>query len=152
MFKPVSISKASFAFCRIIIASLLWLSIIFQLKFLVILVFLIMLLSAILKVEKSPLIVLYKFTIEKIFSSKSTIVDEKGIFVSHLVGTIFSGLCLILLYFSNQTLAWIITGVFALFQTSAACGFCSALKLYTCMTGGNCCRLGKLVKKVREDA
>ncbi|MGL5439491.1 MAG: DUF4395 family protein [Filifactoraceae bacterium] len=149
-FKPATISKGGFAFCRIVVAGLLWLSILLQLKWLVIIVFLIMLFSAILKVEKAPLILLYKYTIDKIINSENVIVDEKGIFVSHLVGAIFSLICVVLLYFGNSVTAWIISGLFAILQTSAAFGFCSALKLYTCMTSGNCCRVGKFAKKVKD--
>ena len=150
-FKPATISKGSFAFCRIVVAGLLWFSIILQVKWLVGVVFLIMLFSAVLKVEKAPLILLYKHTADKIKQSKNIIVDEKGIYVSHLAGAIFSVVCLALLYFANPIAAWIATGLFALLQTSAACGFCSALKLYTCMTKGTCCRVGKFAKKVKDN-
>ena len=151
-FKPATISKGSFAFCRIVVAGLLWFSIILQTKWLVGLVFLIMLFSAILKVERAPLILLYKYTVDRIKQSGSIIVDEKGIYVSHLTGAVFSVICLALLYFANPIAAWVVTGLFAILQTSAACGFCSALKLYTCITGGNCCRFGRLAKKVKDNA
>lgn len=150
-FKPATITKGSFAFCRIVVAGLLWLSIILQIKWLVGVVFLIMFLSAIFKVEKAPLILLYKYTVDKIKPSEKVIVDEKGIYVSHLVGAIFSVICLALLYFANTVAAWVVTGLFAILQTSAACGFCSALKLYTCMTSGNCCRVGKFAKKAKDN-
>jgi hypothetical protein len=151
-FKPATISKGSFAFCRIVVAGLLWLSIILRIKWLVGVVFLIMLFSAILKVEKAPLILLYKYTVDKIKQSENVIVDEKGIYVSHLAGAIFSIVCLVLLYFANPIAAWIVTGLFAVLQTSAACGFCSVLKLYACMTNGTCCRVGKFAKKVKDNA
>jgi hypothetical protein len=149
-FKPASISKGSFAFCRITIAGLLWVSIILQLKWLVGAVFLIMLLSAVFKVEKAPLILLYKYTAGKIRPGENIIVDENGIFVSHLVGAVFSVICLALLYFAHPVAAWITTGAFAVLQSSAAFGFCSALKLYTCMTGGTCCRFGRLAKNIKD--
>lgn len=151
-FKPATISKGSFAFCRIVVAGLLWLSIILQIKWLVSVVFLIMLFSAILKVEKAPLILLYKYTVDRIKQSENTIVDEKGIYFSHVVGAVFSVICLVLLYFAHPVAAWIVTGLFAVLQTSAACGFCSALKLYTCMNNGTCCRVGKFAKKVKDNA
>ncbi len=151
-FKPATISKGSFAFCRIVVAVLLWIGVIFRLEWPLVLVFIIMLLSAILKVEKAPLILLYKNTVEKFKSSENIIVDEKGIYVSHLVGAIFSIICMLLLRFTNPFVAWIVIGVFAVLQTSAACGFCSALKLYTCMTSGNCCRFGRFAKKVTNNA
>ncbi|MDR0476747.1 MAG: DUF4395 family protein [Desulfobulbaceae bacterium] len=150
-FRLKTISKGSFAFCRIMIAGLLWLSIIFQIKYLVGVVFLIMLFSALLKVDKAPLILLYKYTVDRISPGEKIIVDEKGIYASHLAGTIFSVICLFLLYFANPTVAWGMTGLFTILQTSAACGFCSVLKLYNCMTDGNCCRVGRLAKKVKDN-
>lgn len=147
MINPATISRGSFAFCRIVIAVLLWIGIIFQTKFLIGVVFVIMLLSAVFKVERSPLILIYKYTIEKIKKSDNVIVDEKGIYISHLVGAIFAAVCLLILYFGDPLVGWIVTVIFAILQTSAACGFCSALKLYTCMTGGNCCRVGRFAKK-----
>jgi hypothetical protein len=150
-FKPVTISNGSFAFCRIMVAVLLWVSVAFQIEWVVGLVFLIMLLSAILRVERAPLILLYKFVFDRIKQSATVIVDERGVYVSHLAGAAFSLICLVLLYFSNPTAAWIVTGAFAFLQTLAAFGFCSALKLYTCMAGGNCCRFGALAKKVKDD-
>lgn len=149
-FKPATISNGSFVFCRASVAILLWISILLQLKWLVAVVFFIMILSAIFKVEKAPLILVYKYTLEKVKPSNNVIVDETGIYVSHLVGGIFAGFCLLLLYFKENPWGWIVTALFAILQTSAAFGFCSALKLYTCMAGGNCCRFGKYAKKVKE--
>ncbi|MDP4133373.1 MAG: DUF4395 family protein [Bacillota bacterium] len=149
-FKPVTITRGSFAFCRATIAVLLWASIIFKANWLVVMVFLIMLFSAILKVAHAPLILLYKYTIDKIRPSENVIVDEKGIFVSHVVGAVFAALCIFLLYFERGIVSLIVTVMFAVLQTSAAFGFCSALKLYTCMSGGNCCRIGKFAKKVKN--
>lgn len=151
-YKPAVISKGSFAFCRTAIAALLWLSVIFRFKPLVITVFIIMVLSAVFKVERAPFILLYKYAIGKFRHSDNIIVDEKGIYVSHLTAAVFSAVCIIMLYFANPIAAWVMTGLFAVLQTSAAFGFCSALKLYTCMTGGNCCRAGRFAKKVKDNA
>lgn len=149
-FKPVAISKGSFAFCRATVAVLLWASLVFHSDLLVVLVFFIMLFSAILKVSKAPLILLYKYTFDKIKPSETLIVDEKGIFFSHVVGAVFAFLCICLSYFAKGTVSVVVTVLFAILQTSAAFGFCSALKLYTCMNGGNCCRFGRFAKKVKK--
>lgn len=151
-FKPVSISKGGFAFCRTVIALLLWIGVIFQAKEFVVAVFIIMLLSAILKVEKAPLIMLYKYTIGRFKKDETVIVDEKGIYVSHLVGAIFALVCVVLLYSGLTTIGWGVTIIFAILQTSGAFGFCSVLKLYNCMNNGTCCRVGKLAKKVKNNA
>ena len=148
-FKPATITKGSFAFCRVTIASLIILAIVFRNVWFLVAEAVIMLLSAILKVEHAPLILLWKYTVEKVRPSKPEVVDERGIFVSHLVAVGFSALCIGLVFLAPLA-GWIVTGLFAVLQISAACGFCSALKLYTCMNNGNCCRVGKKVKKTKE--
>lgn len=151
-FKPVSISKGGFAFCRGVVALLLWLGVVFQKKEFVVIVFVIMLLSAILKVEKAPLVVLYKYTIGKFVKDENVIVDERGIYISHLVGAIFALICSVLLYSGFTTVGWVVTIIFAILQTSGAFGYCSVLKLYSCMNNGTCCRVGKFAKKVKDNA
>lgn len=146
-YKPVTISKGAFAFCRYTIAILVWAALIFQIKFLVGITCVILLFSYLLKVQRAPLIVLYSVTIEKIIPSDKELVDEKGIRFAHLVGTIFSGICCLLLFMNYTMAGWILTFLLAVLKTSAAFGFCSALKLYTCMTGGRCCRVGKMIRR-----
>lgn len=148
-FKPVSISKGGFAFCRTVIAALVVLSALPRLSWLLWVVFAVMAASAVLRVKKAPLIVLYQSIIEKNKAADTVIIDENGIFFSHVVGAVFSLLCL-WLYRVNMVAGIVMTGLFAVLQISAACGFCSALKLYTCMVGGTCCRFGKALKKARD--
>lgn len=148
--KPVSISKGAFAFCRYTIAIMLWVSIILQVKWLVLATCIILILSYVLKVSKAPLVFLYDITIEKLKPSEKEVLDENGISFAHLVGSIFSGLCVVVLYFGNPIAGWILTGLLALLKTSAAFGRCSALKLYNCMNGGNCCRIGKKIRSCRN--
>lgn len=150
--KAVKISKGAYAFCRYTIALMLWLSIILRLKELVLAAFIILLLSVILKVKRAPLIVIYTYTIDRIFPSGNVIVDEKGIRFAHTVGAVVSLICLILLYFGNPVSGWIMTVFLAILKTSAAFGFCSALKLYQCVNGGgNCCRVGRFARKIKND-
>jgi hypothetical protein len=147
-FKPATISKGAFAFCRYTIAVMVWAALLLQLKGLVFASFIILLLSYLLKVKRAPLIVLYTLTIDKIAPSNKVVVDEKGIRFAHLVGTVFSGLCCLLLYYINTPAGWALTFLLAIMKTSAAFGFCSALKLYGCMTGGSsCCRAGRKIKR-----
>ena len=146
--KPVSVSKGAYAFCRYTIAVMLWFALFFRSKEIVLAVFLILMFSVILKVRKAPLIILYSYTFEKLFPSGTVILDEKGIRFAHTVGTVVSFLCL-MLYFINPAAGWILTFALALLKTSAAFGFCSALKLYQCMNGGNCCRVGRFARKLK---
>jgi hypothetical protein len=146
-FNPVTISKGAFAFCRYTIAVILWAALIFQIRELVVISFVILLLSYIFKVQKAPLVVLYTHTVDRITPSDKVLVDEKGISFAHLVGTVFSCLCCIFVYFVNSIAGWMLTFLLAVLKTSAACGFCSALKLYGCLTGGNCCRVGRMIRR-----
>jgi len=149
-FRPVTITEGSFAFCRYSVAVLLWLSIALQRKELVILVFVIMALSVLLKVRRAPLIVLYRQTVDRIFPSRSVTVDEKGIRFAHMVGAVVSLMCIITLYWGRPLAGWILTGLLAVLKTSSALGYCSALKIYECMNGGTCCRFGKAVRKLKS--
>lgn len=149
--KPVSITKNSFAFCRYSVAVLVWISFVFRMEEVLMAVFLILLFSAVLKVRRAPMILLYNHTIGRIYPGENVIVDEKGIRFAHSVGTVMSGLCLILLNLGLTTVGLILTFILAVLKTSAAFGFCSALKLYDCMNSGNCCRVGKLARKVKHD-
>lgn len=150
--KPVSVSRGAFAFCRYTIAVLLWCSVVFRVKELVLAAFIILTLSVILKVKRAPLILLYTYTVDKLFPTGQVILDEKGIRFAHTVGAVVSFLCLILLYFINPTAGWALTVLLAILKTSAAFGFCSALKLYQCVNGGTCCRVGKFAQKLKNGA
>ncbi len=149
-FRPVTITEGSFAFCRFTVAILLWLSLLLQWREGVALVFVIMVLSVILKIRRAPLVLLYSLTVERLFPSKPVTVDERGMQFAHLVGAVGSMLCCTVLYLGNPLAGWILTGLLAIMKTSAAFGRCSALKLYNCMNGGNCCRFGRMARKLRR--
>jgi|APSaa5957512622_1039677.scaffolds.fasta_scaffold93404_1 hypothetical protein len=99
-----------------------------------------MLFSAIFKVKNSPLVQLYSQSIEKIskLKSKKILVNEKAIRFAHIIGTIFSGICIIALLF-RENIGWGIVFIFAIIKTISAVGICPASKLYDCMNSGSCC-------------
>lgn len=145
-YRPVMISEGSFAFCRYTVAILVWLGLLLQNKWAILAVTLIMLASAILKVQRAPLVWIYRATIDRIKPSSQLMVDEKGIRFAHIMGSIMGCLCTLLLFFAPPFIAWIAVGIFAILKTMAAFGLCSALKLYGCMANGTCCRVGKKIK------
>jgi len=98
-YKPVSISKAGFAFCRYTIAILVWVSFLLKIKWLLIIVLLILAISAWLRVQRAPLVVLYEYTINKIIKSKEEILNEYAMKFAHTMGTILCLICLVFLYF-----------------------------------------------------
>ena len=80
-----------------------------------------MLFSAIFKVKNSPLVQLYSQSIEKIskLKSKKILVNEKAIRFAHIIGTIFSGICIIALLF-RENIGWGIVFIFAIIKTIRA--------------------------------
>ena len=147
--KPVFVSNGAFAFCRYSLALIPIIALIFQIKWLVIVGFLILLLSAILKVGRAPMILLYTYTINKMFKSKDTVLDENAMFFAHTFGAILFAIAIILLYFVNDLAGWIFVGFVSIAKLVGAMGFCAAAKMYGCMnnSGGTCCQFSKKLKK-----
>lgn len=142
-YKPVAVPKAAFAFCRYSVAILVWLSWIFRIKILLVLVFIILLWSAILKVGRAPMILIYKYTINRVVKSADEILDENAMRFAHTLGSIICFICLFLIYFISEPVGWSITFMLAILKSVSALGFCPASKLYGCMTSGGCCVLTK---------
>lgn len=138
-YKPVAVPKAAFAFCRYSMAILIWLSLILHLKFILVFVFIIFLLSAIFKIKRAPMILLYSYTFNKMRKSKDEILDEYAMRFAHIMGSIFSLICLFLLYFASEQAGWIAVFIFAILKSISALGFCPASKLYECATNEKCC-------------
>jgi hypothetical protein len=140
-YKPVTISKEGFAFCRFGLTVILWLSLFFHSKLLLITVLLTLLLSAILKVQRAPMIVLYEQTAGRLRKSKEVVVNEAAMRFAHFTGAFFALVCLLLLEFANARSGWAAVFIFAIVKSISALGFCPASKLYECATGGSCCTI-----------
>lgn len=142
-YKPVTISKAAFAFCRLGLTCLVWISLVFHSKPVMPVVFAVLLLSAILKVQRAPMIVLYDRTFGRMISSQEEIVNEYAMRFAHIMGSVFSLACIILLYFVDEKIGWAAVFLFALLKSVSAFGFCPATKLYECSASGSCCAFAK---------
>lgn len=142
-YKPVSVSKAAFAFCRISLAVLIWLSLIFHSKSILLFVFFIFVLSAILKIKRAPMIYFYSQTIDRIFKSRDEVLNEHAMAFAHKTGSVFSFICLVLLFFVSEKVGWTAVFIFALLKSISAFGFCPASKLYECSTNDSCCAFAK---------
>ncbi|MCF7861523.1 DUF4395 family protein [Candidatus Woesearchaeota archaeon] len=142
----MKISKNAFLFCKITITLIIWISFILKIKELVILAFMLLLLSAILKIRRAPLIYLYSSTMDKIIKSKKVELDESAMRFAHSLGSIFSGICVALLYMKqiipsfDIRIAWAVVFFFAVTKTISALGYCPAEKVFTCMKNG-CCNI-----------
>lgn len=145
-----SIESAGFAFCRYGVAILVWVAFIFRIKWLVGLVFVILLLSALLTVKYAPMIVIWRYTFGKLFKSRTEILNVKAMRFAHSLGTVISGICLLFLYFGSPLVGWIILGFLAVMKTISAFGFCPASKVYVCMSNGSCCAFSRKVKEIRD--
>lgn len=139
--KPVTVPKASFIFCKTSVAVLLWIAFIFKIKWLVIISFIILALSAIFKIQKAPLVMLYSLTVNRIIKSKNEVLDENAMRFAHTLGSILNFIVLAFLYLINEKIGWGILFFVAIAKTAGALGFCSALKLYSCLSSDNCCRI-----------
>ena len=143
LIKPVKIPLASFNFCKIAIAVIVWLAFIFKNPLFLYSAFIILASSALLKVEKAPLVWFYTNTVHKFVPSKDIYVDENGIFFAHMVGTLFTGICILLAAILKLNWAWFLVFLLCILKTSGAFGYCSALKLYSCMHSDDCCKVSK---------
>lgn len=143
-YKPVTVSRGAFRFCRYSVAIMMWIAVIWRIEELVIVCAAIMALSAILTVGRAPLITLYTLTMERIYPTAPEVLDENGMRFAHTVATIFMTLPLALVYSGQEALGWRLLAFVALFKTAGALGFCAVSRLYTCaVTGGTCCQFLK---------
>jgi hypothetical protein len=142
-YKPVTISKEGFAFCRFGLTAVVWLSLALHSQLLLLTVLIVLLLSAILKVQRAPMIVLYDQTAGRLRKSNEVIVNETAMRFAHFTGAFFALVCLLLLQFGNERSGWAAVFIFALVKSISAFGFCPASKLFECVTGGGCCTIRK---------
>lgn len=124
-------------FCKASIAILLWCAFVFREDILLIIVFGLLLLSALLKISRAPLILLYSYSFEKIFPSKSTEVDEAAMRFAHTLGTSLSIICLLLVRLMPAIGWWAVLG-FAILKTVSMLGFCPGEAVYKCIKDGTC--------------
>ncbi len=150
-YQMATVPKNGLAFCRYTIAILLWVAVFtlfFNIKWVIIIPFSIMLLSGILTVKRAPLILLYKLLFDRKGEKETDVVNVSSIRFSHFVGSTFSLIVILFLYvFNINIVAYIFLGILTLLQTIAAFGYCSAQKLYECLVlGKNCCNLGRKIR------
>lgn len=137
--KPVSISKGGFAFCRYSLMVVLWIAFFYKIKYLVVFSFIILFLSFLLKIKNAPMILLYTYTIDKIWESKKKFLDENSMRFAHLLGSILLLISLLFLYFINEKIGYIILFFICIVKTLGAFGMCTASKLYDCLNSDTCC-------------
>jgi len=145
MAQLTQIKSAEFAFCRYGVMILAWLAFLLKIQWIVVLIFVIMLLSAIFTVKYAPMILLWRYTVGLVYKGKSEVLNVTAMRVAHSAGAVLSGICVVLLYAGFYKAGWIAVGVLAIMKTISALGFCPASKLYVCMSSGGCCAFSKAI-------
>jgi hypothetical protein len=143
----VEIRSDAFAFCRYGLMVLVWLGFFLRLEWLILVVFVILALSALFSVRFAPMILLYEYTVGKFVQSRTEKLGVGGMRFAHILGTVFSGLAVLFLYFWNVKIGWVITFFLAIMKTISAFGLCPAYKVYNCMKSGGCCSFTKKLSK-----
>lgn len=139
------VESAGFAFCRYGVMIIVWLAFIFRIKELVLLTFIILLFSAIFTVKYAPMVVIWRYSLGLIIKGKKEVLNVKAMRFAHMLGSVLSGACVILLYSGLDYAGWILTGILAIMKTISALGFCPASKLYVCMSSGGCCAISRKI-------
>ena len=142
--REVKVLKQGFIFCKFSLMILFWIAFIFKIKWIVILNMIILGLSALLKVQRAPMIVLYSKTIGKLIRPKFKILNENAMRFAHSLGFILALITVILLYSKFEFVGWNLLLVLAILKTISAIGFCPGEKIYVCMSKGGCCALSKV--------
>jgi hypothetical protein len=140
MMDNVTIQNNAFVFCRYSVAVLVWLALTLHSIVLLGVVFLVLALSALLKVERAPMVWLYTNTVGRVVTSKDVILDVKAMRVAHTAGAVMAAVALTLAAVHSPATWWFVA-VFAALKTASALGFCPAYKIYGCAVKGGCCAL-----------
>ncbi len=148
MFFPISmgpevvqIPRPAFAFCRISLTVILWVALCLHSVWLVAVVFAILALSVVLKVQYSPMIQLYQQTILRVCPTQHYVfLDVPAMRFAHGMGTVMAFAVMVAMLVDPQV-GWYCLAVFCLLKTTAALGFCPASKLFVCLRKGGCCAL-----------
>lgn len=127
----------AFRFCKIAVTLMVWLAFAFKSYIFLVLVLFVLLLSALLKIKKAPMIILYSYTIERLFPSKVIEVNESGLRFAHLLGACLSVICLAITIFFPVIGWWYVLG-FAILKTISMLGFCPGEAIYSCYKNGTC--------------
>ena len=135
----VRVPKHAFIFCRYSVAVLVWLGWLLRAKEAIVAAFAVLALSALLKVRRAPMILLYQHTLGRWVPSAEVELDVRAMRFAHTLGAVFALACVILLYFVRERSGWGLTLLFAIVKTISALGVCPAYKLYGCATSGSCC-------------
>ena len=137
----VTIQNNAFVFCRYSVAVLVWIALFAKSIWVLGLVFVVLALSALLKVRRAPMVWLYTRTLGRLVPSKDVVLDVEAMRFAHTLGAVLALVSVLLVWWGSPG-AWYFVIVFAALKSVSAFGFCPASKLYGCVVkGGGCCAL-----------
>lgn len=152
MIKMVKVFRQSVVFCKYGIAGLLWLAVILRSIIPVYIALAILVASALLGVNRAPLVVLFNKTFARRIHADEEYINMHSMRFAHIVGAVFCALSIVSYHLNALLLALILTIFLAILQSIASLGYCSAQKLYECVVcNSNCCRFGKKIRKIRKN-
>jgi len=138
------VPRPAFAFCRISLTLMLWLGLWLSSVWLVGAVSIILALSALLKVQRSPMIQLYQQSVLRLRPTwHYELLDVPAMRFAQALGTLMA-LTVVLVMLANPPAGRYCLLAFCLLKTVTAAGYCPASKLFACMKNGGCCALTRL--------
>jgi protein-S-isoprenylcysteine O-methyltransferase Ste14 len=137
----MQLPRQAFAFCRISLTVLLWGALVWKSTWLVLVVFGLLAMSMMLKVQRSPMVQLYWQTVLRIFPTENHVfLDVPAMRFAHGMGATMALVVWVLLQANPSTgRYWL--AAFCVIKTISAFGFCPASKLFVCLRKGGCCAL-----------
>ncbi len=137
----VQVPRRAFAFCRWSLTGLLWLSLATRQVWILGVVVGLLAISMLLRVDRSPMVVLYRMTLGKLFPPASfEFMDVAAMRFAHATGAIL-GSCVLAAILLHPRAGWVALACFCVLKTISALGFCPASKLFVCLRKGGCCAL-----------
>ena len=144
MAEIVQVPRSAFTFCRWSLTGLLWAAFLLRQTWMVPLVLVLLGLSALLKVHRSPMILLWSWTTLRLSPPiHYEFMDVAAMRFAHGAGTLMAlGVLLALLVVPHGGRMALLA--FCCLKSVSALGFCPASKLFVCLRKGGCCALTRV--------
>ncbi len=135
----VQVPRGAFAACRWSLTALLWLALAARQVWILGMVVVLLVLSAILRVDRAPMVVLHARTLGRLFPPVTFVfLDVTAMRFAHGAGA-FLGTCVLAWILWHPRGGWVAMACFCCLKTVSALGFCPASKLFVCLRQGGCC-------------
>jgi protein-S-isoprenylcysteine O-methyltransferase Ste14 len=117
--------------CRVTTVVLLLVALYFQISWLVILIFILMLSSTIFSISRSPIIIAYEYIFARIGVTKEEMVDVNAIRFAQGLGSLLLLCAIILLYTSHHPfVGWVLVSIVLISTAFGSLGYCLGAYIY----------------------